>query len=152
MVGRNCVYPKTINGETISCKVEPPKSNDLVKSLVHVTYAPLRLTSAQTFQFVYPELTSLSPACDPVSSRTLLHNTGGSLHDAVTTATVSVGPANVPCELIAIGIREPNNVLDRIVGRVSSGCRHHLVQQVTEEPPFHGPSLRCSSYTRTTQC
>ncbi|XP_022177464.1 plexin-A1-like [Myzus persicae] len=100
VAGRNCVYPKTINGETISCTVGLPKPDDLATGPVHVTYGPLRLTSAQTFQFVYPELTSLSPACGPVSGGTLLHITGRFL-DAGSTATVSVGSANVPCELIA---------------------------------------------------
>jgi len=67
---------------------------------VHVEYGPLQLTSSQTFQFVYPEPTALSPTCGPVSGGTLLHITGHSL-DAGSTATVSVGPSNVPCELVA---------------------------------------------------
>lgn len=100
VAGRDCVYPKTVNDETISCTVGPPKPNASVTGPVHVEYGPLRLTSAQTFQFVLPEPIGLSPTCGPVSGGTLLHITGRSL-DASSTATVSVGPANVPCELIA---------------------------------------------------
>ncbi|XP_022161624.1 plexin-A1-like [Myzus persicae] len=100
VAGRDCVHPKKINGETISCTVGSPKPDDLATGPVHVIYGQLRLTSAQTFQFVYPEPTALSPTCGPVSGGTLLHITGRSL-DAGSTATVSVGPANVPCELVA---------------------------------------------------
>jgi len=100
VAGRDCVYPKTVNGETISCTVGPPKPDDSATGPVRVEYGPLRLTSAQTFQFVYPEPTSLSPTCGSISGGTLLHITGRYL-DAGSMATVFVGPANVPCELVA---------------------------------------------------
>lgn len=101
VAGRDCVYPKTINGETISCMVGPPKHDDsAITGPVQITYGPLRLMSTQKFKFIYPEPTTLSPTCGPVSGGTLLHITGRFL-DVGSTATVSVGPANVPCELVA---------------------------------------------------
>ncbi|XP_008184613.1 plexin A3-like [Acyrthosiphon pisum] len=107
VAGRDCVYPKTINSETISCTVGPPKNDysarnpiQILYGPVHVTYGPLRLTSTQKFQFVYPELTDMSPTCGPVSGGTLLHITGRFL-DFGSMANVFVGPADVPCELVA---------------------------------------------------
>jgi len=41
-----------------------------------------------------------TPTCGPVAGGTLLHITGRSLDDN-STATIPVGPANVPCELVA---------------------------------------------------
>lgn len=100
VAGRDCIYPKTVNGETISCTIGSPNPDDSATGPVHITYGPLRLTSAQKFRFVYPEPIALSPACGPVSGGTLLRITGHSL-DASSTATVSVGAANVPCEVVA---------------------------------------------------
>ncbi|XP_025191204.1 plexin-B2-like [Melanaphis sacchari] len=100
VAGRDCVYPKTVNGETITCTVGPPKPEDLAAGPVRVVYGPLRLTSDQTLRFIYPEPTALSPACGPVSGGTLLR-IAGRFMDAGSTVTVSVGPANVPCELLA---------------------------------------------------
>ncbi|XP_026819414.1 plexin-A1-like [Rhopalosiphum maidis] len=100
VAGRDCIYPKTADRETITCTVGPPKPDDSAAGPVHVSYGPLRLTSAQTFRFVYPEPTALSPTCGPVSGGTLLRIAGRHM-DAGSTATVSVGPAGVPCQLVA---------------------------------------------------
>jgi len=99
VAGRDCVYPQTVNGQTITCTVGPPKPEDSPSGPVRVAYGPLRLTSAHEFRFLYPKPTALSPACGPVSGGTLLRIAGRSM-DAGSTVTVSVGPADVPCEVL----------------------------------------------------
>uniref|UniRef100_A0A2S2R0Y6 Plexin-A1 n=1 Tax=Sipha flava TaxID=143950 RepID=A0A2S2R0Y6_9HEMI len=103
--GRNCAYPKTVDNETITCVTSPTAMASPMDGVVEVSYDTVRLATAPgTFRFVYPEVTTSSPACGPLRGGTQLRIEGMSL-DISRAVRVFVGRQNMSCETIARGPR-----------------------------------------------
>lgn len=122
VAGRDCVRPMVVDRITgiVTCLLTTP-SHDYVgpqadeQGPVLITYQSSSLTveSAQTFRFVYPEITEFSPSCGPLAGGTLITVRGryldaGNLVTIVVTVDEGVPPSVVPCEVIA---RHSNRIL-----------------------------------------
>jgi len=121
VAGRDCVRPTIVdrrNGRVMCLLTAPhydyvrPQAD--VQGPVLITFQPSSLTveSTQKFQFVYPEITDISPSCGPLTGGTLLTVNGRHLNaGSLVTIVMAVGdgvPSSVPCEVVA---RASNRIL-----------------------------------------
>lgn len=121
VAGRDCVRPTLVdrrNGLVI-CILTTPGYDDVrpqadMQGPILINYQPSSLTveSVQTFRFVYPEITDISPSCGPLTGGTLLTVRGRHLDAGrLVTIVMTVGdgiPLSVPCEVVA---RHTNRIL-----------------------------------------
>ncbi|KAL4154461.1 hypothetical protein QTP88_000324 [Uroleucon formosanum] len=114
VAGRDCLRPAMVDfrNSRITCQLTAASQNYMEplaeeQGPVVITYQASLLTveSTQTFRFVYPEITDISPSCGPLTGGTLLAVRGRHL-DAGSLVTIEVAVGDgltppVPCEVVA---------------------------------------------------
>lgn len=84
VAGQKCVEPITVDSQTVNCTIMYDEILQVAEGPVQVEYVQppniLRLSSAQTFRFVNPTITDVSPVCVPTSGGTRIEVTGEHLN------------------------------------------------------------------------